>query len=86
MWKQGASLNFDMADLLTMVVTADGDIDRVLAAWDAAPDPGAAIHMAPLRKSVLYETGRTYFHSAYLEDHPDAADKIGAFLTQTGRR
>jgi hypothetical protein len=81
-WKQGASLAFDMADLLTMVVTAHGDIGRVLAAWDRAPDPGAAIHMAPLLRHVLLEKDRTYFSSPYLDDYQDAADQIGAFLTR----
>jgi hypothetical protein len=51
-----------------------------LAAWEDADDPNAAVHMAALRRRVLRETGRTYFHSAYFDDHRDAADTIGAFL------
>ncbi len=79
-WPVGWRLAFDLADVLTLVVTAHGDIDNVLAVWDAAPDPGAAIHMAALRDDVLHHTARTHFHSPYLEEFPEAADKIGAFL------
>src|SRR5262245_30261032 len=79
-WKDRASLDFDFADVMTMVVTAHGDIERVLAAWDAFDDPPAAIHMAAQRSSVLQHTGRIYFHSAYLDEYEAAADKIGAFL------
>ena len=46
----------------------------------ATADPPAAIHMAALREDVLHEADRTYFHSAYLENHEDAADRIGALL------
>ena len=55
-----------------------------LAVWEAADDPCAAIHMAALRGRILCETDRTYFHSAYLEDHREAADIIGAFLMRAG--
>jgi hypothetical protein len=79
-WPAGWRLGFDIVDVLTLVVTAAGDIDRVLAKWEAAEDPPAAIHMAALRASVVRETTRTFLHSAYLEDHKEAADKIGAFL------
>jgi hypothetical protein len=76
----GWRLKFDLADVLTLVVTAHGDLKRVLAAWEAADDPCAAIHMASLRADVLHETNRTYFHSAYLDEHREAAAAIGAFL------
>jgi hypothetical protein len=79
-WPVGWRLAFDLADVLTLVVTAHGDIDNVLAVWDAAPDPGAAIHMAALREGVLHHTARTHFHSPFLDEFPQAADKIGAFL------
>jgi len=81
-WPVGWRLSFDLADVLTLAVRADGDIARLLAAWDGAADPAAAIHMAALRHRVLEETSRTYFHSAYLKDHEQAADAIGAFLTR----
>ena len=82
-WFAGPSAgdwSFDPADVLTLVVTARGDIDRVLAVWDTAPDPAAAIHMAALREDVLHHAARTHFHSPYLDEFPEAADKIGAFL------
>jgi hypothetical protein len=79
-WPRGPALAFDMADLLTLVISAEGDLGRVLAVWDRAPDPGAAIHMASLRPGIIHERGRTYFWSAHLEEHPAAADQIGEFL------
>lgn len=79
-WPVGWRLDFRMADVLTMAITAGGDIGALLAAWDRAPDPAAAIHMAALRSNVLIQTDRTYFHSAYLDDNPHAADAIGVWL------
>jgi hypothetical protein len=81
-WPAGWSLAFDMADVLTMAVTAGGDVDRLLRTWAAAPDPAAAIHMAALRRNVLTHSDRVHFHSPYLEDHQDAAEAIGAWLMQ----
>jgi hypothetical protein len=79
-WPVGWRLAFDIVDVLTLVVTAGGDLDRVLAVWDAADDPAAATHMAAARERVLIEKGRTYLYSAYLEDKKEAADRIGGFL------
>jgi hypothetical protein len=79
-WPVGWRLSFDIVDVLTLVVTASGDLDRVLAAWDRARDPAAAIHMAAARERILTEKSRTYLYSAYLEDKKEAADKIGGFL------
>ena len=79
-WPAGWRLDFDFTDVLTLAVTAGGDVDRLLTQWDTADAPAAAIHMAALRRRVIREVDRTYLHSPYLEDHPEAADKIGAFL------
>ena len=38
LWPVGWRLDFDLADLLTLVATADGDISRVLSAWNAAAE------------------------------------------------
>jgi hypothetical protein len=80
LWPVGWRLGFDLADLLTLVACADGDIARVLGAWDAAADPGAALHMAALRGRVHVERGRTYFYSAFLPEREAEADAIGLFL------
>jgi hypothetical protein len=77
---RGPQLRFDLADVLTMLVTAGVDIERVLAAWDAAADPPAALHMAALRQQVRRKAGRTYLDNAHLDNHAAAADRIGAFL------
>jgi hypothetical protein len=80
-WPVGWKLKLDLTDVLTLIVTARGDLARALAAWDRAADPGAAIHMAALRERVLQEGGRCYLHSAYLErDYEPEADAIGRFL------
>jgi hypothetical protein len=80
LWPVGWRLAFDLSDVLTLVVTAHGNLQRALTVWEAADVPCAAIHMAALRGRVLSEADRTYFHSAYLENHREAADTIGAFL------
>ena len=79
-WPAGWRLGLDLKDVLTLAVTAGADIGRVLGAWDKAADPAAALHMAALRRDIMIESGRTYLHSPYLEDHPSTADEIGAFL------
>jgi hypothetical protein len=80
-WPVGWKLEFDIADVLTLIITARGDLGRALTAWNKAEDPGAAIHMAALRECVLQEGGRTYLHLAFLKRDFDAeADAIGAFL------
>jgi hypothetical protein len=80
LWPVGWRLDFDLADLLTLVATANGDIARVLSAWDAAADPAAALHMAALRGRVRNELDRIYFYSAFLPERVAQADAIGAFL------
>ncbi|MGE0023923.1 MAG: hypothetical protein AB7S70_09865 [Hyphomicrobium sp.] len=80
LWPVGWRLDFDFADVLTMIVTADGNLDRALAAWDQAADPAAAIHMAALREDVLILNGRPCLDTPFLEDHREAADTVGAFL------
>lgn len=80
-WPVGWRLSFDLTDVLTLIVTARGDIGRALAAWDAADDPAAAIHMAALRERLAFKDGCMRLCSAYLErDHTDEAAHIGAFL------
>lgn len=82
-WPVGWRLKFDLADVLTLIVTAHGDIARALDAWDGAADPAAALHMAALRERVLCSDGRVYLHSAYLAgDFDEEADLIGRFLTR----
>ncbi|CAN7458094.1 hypothetical protein LJR220_004129 [Bradyrhizobium sp. LjRoot220] len=73
---------FNIKNIVTLVVTAGGDIDRLLHSWAAAEDPAAAIHIAALREDVLEERHKTYLYSAYLESHEDAAKTVGAWLLQ----
>lgn len=80
LWPVGWRLGFDLADVLTMIVTAGGNLDRALAAWDGAADPAAAIHMAALRDDVLTLNGQPCFDNPFLEDHREEANRIGAFL------
>jgi hypothetical protein len=77
----GLQLAFSFKDFLTLAVTADADLDRILATWKAAEDPAAAIHMASLRLDVANEGQGPYLHSHQLEDHREAVCRIGAFLT-----
>lgn len=80
-WPVGWRLKFDLVDVLTLIVTAQGDIGRALTAWDGAEDPEAAIHMAAVRERVSWSGERFSLHSAYLErDYVAEAEAIGAFL------
>lgn len=81
LWPVGWRLAFDLTDIMTMTVTAGGDIERALAAWDAISTPAAAIHMAALRDRMTFRGGSWSLHSAYLEgDHDAEAEIIGSFL------
>ena len=81
-WPAGWALRFPLGDVLTMIATAGGDIERVLRIWEAAPDPGAALHMAALR-SDLTGGPEWRLNDAHLSpDFRAAARAIGAFLTR----
>ncbi len=80
-WPVGWRLINDVREVLCLTVLAGGDLNRVLKAWDAAPDPQAAIHMAAARERVERFDGRPRMKSAYLErDHVAEAEAIGEFL------
>ncbi len=79
-WPVGWRLLNDVRDVLCLTVLAGGDLNRVLKALDAAPDPQAAIHMAAARERIERVGGRPRLDSAYLEDHLPEADAIGEFL------
>jgi hypothetical protein len=77
----GWRLAFDFRSVLTLAVTADADLDRILASWKEAEDPSAAIHMASLRFDVSNDGRGPYLYSPYLDErYSDAAYSIGAFL------
>lgn len=80
LWEREAEPKADMEDILTMIVRAGGDLARALAVWDAGPLVGAAIHMARMRQSLDYKHGRDILRNAHLEEQPDAAAEIAAFL------
>lgn len=79
-WPAGFSLAFDMGEVLGMIVCAGGDLDRALEVFDRGPDPEAAVHMAGLRAEVSWRRGAPTYENAHLDDYPDAARKIGAWL------
>ncbi|NNE23768.1 MAG: hypothetical protein HKN11_14280 [Rhizobiales bacterium] len=79
-WPVGLRLEFDMIDVLVMVVRASGDLERVLDVFDKAPDPEAAVHMASMRADVENTDGRHLYRNAFLEDRPAEAAMIGEWL------
>jgi hypothetical protein len=79
-WPVGLRLDFDMGEVLGMVVLAGGDLERVLAVFDASPDPQAAVHMASMRLDVGVRRGRSHFENAHYSDFPEAATRIGEWL------
>ena len=79
-WPVGLRLEFDIGEVLGMVVRAGGDLERALEAFDKGKDPQAAVHMASLRGELRYRRGCPRYDNEHLADCPDAADKIGAWL------
>lgn len=81
-WENGPELKADIAGILVLIVTAGGDLARALRVWDEGPELGAALQLAQARPRVGYKKGRDVFANAHLEDYPDAAAQIAAFLTR----
>lgn len=79
-WPVGLRLEFDLGDVLVMVVEAGGDLDRVLAAIDSCADPMVAVHLASLRLDLKARGGNMVYVNAFLDTHPHAARTIGAWL------
>ena len=65
-----------------MVVNAEGDVAPLLRVWDTAPEPASSIHIAVARLKMSWEGERRFITSVFLEDYPEAADRIGEFLTR----
>lgn len=83
-WPAGWSLRIELSSILTMIATAGGDVDRALAVWDAAPDPGAALHMASLRSSVSGGSPQRLNNAHLAAEFEASAYAIGAFLSRAG--
>jgi hypothetical protein len=79
-WPVGLRLQFDMGEVLGMVALAGGDLERVLAQFEAGSDPQAAVHMASMRLHVRVRKGRSYFDNAHYEEFPEAATHVGEWL------
>lgn len=79
-WPVGMRLELDLGEVLTMIVRAGGDLDAAFETLDGASDPAAATHMAAMRGDLTVRDGLTVLDQAFLSDHPDAAQAIGAFL------
>lgn len=79
-WPVGMRLEFDMGEVLGMIVLAGGDLERALAVFGSSPDPQAAVHMASMRLDVGVRRGRSFFQNAHYADFPEAATRIGEWL------
>lgn len=81
-WPAGLRLAFDLDEVLIMIARAGGDFDAALAAFDDSGDPEAAVHMASLRRNVAWQDGDPVYRDPFLEEYPEAAGKLGAFLVR----
>jgi hypothetical protein len=71
-------------DVLAMLVRAGVNVAPLLAIWDTAPDPSAALHFANLRFMLATDTRGKRLDDPHLEpDFVDAALAIGASVTST---
>ncbi len=81
-WPAGQRLSFNLADILTMVITAQGDIDRVLAVWDKSDHLGAALHMAAVRGELTDDEPRRLNNAHLTSDFKQQAETVAAFLAR----
>lgn len=81
-WPSGWLPAFNILDAITMALTAGADVERLIRAIDNASDPGAAVHIAALRRRIRQTLNGPVLKSAYLEDapHDAAAARFGAWL------
>ncbi|GAB4531171.1 MAG: hypothetical protein Tsb0019_32960 [Roseibium sp.] len=79
-WPVGYRLEFDLGEVLAMIVLAGGDLDRTLAVIDESNAPLTAVHLASLRLELVTKDMEVYYDNAFLEEHADAAQKIGEWL------
>lgn len=66
-WPIGWLPASDVLDIITMALTAGGEAERLMKAMEKAPDPGAAVHMASLRRHLLQTEDGHVLQSSYLE-------------------
>ena len=69
-------------EALTLAITAGAALEPLLAAWEDAPDPGAALHAAGLRLRCDWSSGEPFWREAFLSDRPEAAAAVGAWLAR----
>jgi len=80
-WPAGHRIAFDMSEVLSMVVTCEGDLQRLLDTFEGCSDPGAALHMANLRSQIKVRIGgKPYLGDAFMSDYREQAEQIAEFL------
>ena len=82
-WPVGYRLEYDLSEVLGMVILAGGDLKRVLEVFDRSPDPEAAVHMASLRHNLTTMNGDPFFTNEMCRDKKEAGFIIGEFLYRT---
>lgn len=81
-WHHGLRLEFEIGDLLSMIILAGGSIDEALQTFECSPDPAAALHMASLRAEISWANGVPYYSNAHLQEKKQAAIRIGTWIRQ----
>ncbi|MEM8795674.1 MAG: hypothetical protein AAGE61_08910 [Pseudomonadota bacterium] len=76
------SLDTEGADVAVAIIILGLDPERVIALWEKAPDPMAAIHLAEARRSLEYDHDEMgyLFRSVWLDDKTALAS-LGGFLS-----
>ena len=82
-WPVGWLPAFDLLDVITMALTGGADVERLIGAIEKAPDPGASVHIASLRRHLRQTADGHILDSSYLEGerYAAAAKLLGAWLT-----
>jgi len=79
-WPVGHRLEFDMGEVLAMIVTAGGDFQSALAVIDAGPDPEVGLHMASMRLELDLTDLAPGCGGGTREEFASASQLIGAWL------
>ncbi|MGL4490143.1 MAG: hypothetical protein ACRCU5_11945 [Rhizobiaceae bacterium] len=85
-WKEMTGSRYRCAlrteEVIAMLIRAGADVGRLLETWYAAPDPGAALHMAHFRFALVNYGDEARLANPHLEtDHVEQARAFGAFVT-----
>ncbi len=80
-WPVGLRLEFDLGEVLGMIICAGGDLEPALKQIDESPGLETALHLSALRQDLSLRHGEPLYQNAHLEGREQAAT-IGSWLNR----